>query len=269
MFQIFNFISKNKSFLLFIILELVAFGLIVNTHSFHQSKFLAFTHFYSGRIQNTSNKINSYFDLKQVNKTLIDENTSLRNQIEILKENQPNIELTIDSTLIYTNARVINNSFLNSNNFLTLDKGSKDGLKPNMGVITHKGLIGIVINTSPNFSTVLSLLNSKASFNVKMKNSNHFGSLQWNGKDFRTAQLYDIPLQANIKMGDSIVSGTYSLFFPEDIPIGKVKDFTIDNKMYKVINVELFEDYSALNYVYVVENRNKEEIEQLEGQSIE
>ena len=269
MFQIFNFITKNKSFLLFLILELVAFGLIVNTHSFHQSKFLAFSQFYSGKIQNTSSGISRYFNLRQINKTLMEDNTALRNQLELLKNNEGQSEFNPDTTLIYTNARVIKNSFLNANNFLTLDKGSNDGLKTNMGVITHNGLIGVVINTSPNFSKVLSLLNSKSSFNVKLNKSDHFGSLQWNGKDFRTAQLYDIPLQAEVQKGDTISSGAYSLFFPENIPIGTVKDFTIANKMYKVINVELFEDFSAINYVYVVENKNKQEIEQLDQQKIE
>ncbi len=264
MYQIFNFISNNKSFLLFIFLELVALGLVINTHSFHQSKSLAFLQFYAGNIQQTSSDIYTYFSLKSVNKALTDDNTALKNQISLLKQHQPPIKNDTDVTFSYTNARVIHNTFLNANNYLTLDKGANDGLKENMGVVTEHGLIGIIINTSPKFSKVLSLLNSKASFNVKLSKSNHFGSLKWNGKDFRIAQLYDIPVQAQIEVGDSIISGSYSLFFPENIPVGVIKDFTIDNKMYKVINIELFEDFSALNYTYIVNNEDQEELKQVD-----
>jgi rod shape-determining protein MreC len=265
MYQIFKFISENRTFLLFLLLEFVALIFIINTHSFHQSKFLSVSQTITGNIDNTSSGVRSYFHLKELNERLIQENIELRHNNLSLPNTSP--DQLIDSTLLfnYVDASVINNTFLKRNNYIIINKGKKQGLKPEMGVITHKGIIGIIINVSDNFSMVMTLLNSKASFNAKLAKSEHFGSLKWDGVDFNFAQLHDIPLQANVTVGDTIVSGNQSLFFPKNIPIGVVDDLKVSNKLYEHIQIKLFTDYSALYHVYVVENHRKEELTKLEN----
>lgn len=270
MFQIFKFFQNNRTSLLFLFLEFVAFVFIIRTHSYHQSKYLNSTNAMSGYLLQKSNNIHSYFGLKNDNQLLIQENLRLKNELEQLRQNSIPVTQVKTDTLrkySYISADVINNQYLNRNNILTLNKGKKDGIKPNMGVILPNGIVGITLQASDHFSTVLSLLNSKPSFNVKFKKNNHFGSLQWNGKSYTHAQLWDIPIQADVKVGDTIVSGGLSKIFPDEIPVGTVSEVKITNKKYDLINVKLFGDFSALSTVYVVINNFQKEQTDLEQQS--
>jgi len=184
MLQIFIFFSKNRIVLLFLFLEFMAFILILQSNSYQQSKYISSTNKISGNLLQKSNNIHNYFGLKSKNEKLISENVLLKNELEKLK--QLHIPPTIHSkdTLqkyTYLTARVLQNSYLKKNNIITLDKGSVDGVKPNMGVILPHGIVGITLNVSNHFSTVMTILNSKSSINVKFKKNHHFGSLLWNG----------------------------------------------------------------------------------------
>jgi rod shape-determining protein MreC len=267
MLQIFKFFTNNRVILLFLFLEFVALILIFRTHSYQQSKYITSANRITGILLQKSSDVHSYFGLKQKNIDLVNENVALKNELEKFKQAQLKSTTVLTDTTrkySYIEAHVIKNSYLSRNNFITLNKGSKDGIKPNMGVILHNGIVGITINVSKNFTTVMTILNSKSSINVKFKKNYHFGSLQWNGKSFTKAQLWDIPIQADIQKGDTIVSGGQSIFFPEEIPVGTISEVIYDNKTFKRIDVKLFADFSALHNVYVVTNKHRDEQQVLE-----
>jgi len=164
----------------------------------------------------------------------------------------------------YSVAKVINNNFTKRNNTLTINKGTKHGLSADLGVINSNGVIGVIESISPNFATIISILNKNSNINVRIKNSNHFGTLTWDGITHTTTQLIDIPRQASIKIGDTIISGGKSAIFPEGINIGVIKDFKFENNKYQQINVLLFNDMSAIGYVQIIKNLQKSEQKNLE-----
>ncbi len=270
MFQIFRFFSNNKVILLFLFLEFVSLFFIFHSHSYHQSKFITSANKFSGYLITKSNHIKTYFNLREKNKDIVNENLILKNKLEKLKQELiPTTNVSIDTARKYSyiSANVIKNSYRKRDNLLTLDKGSFDGIKPNMGVVLPNGIVGITLDVSKHFSTVVSLLNSNTSINVKLKKNNHFGSLQWNGKTYKTAHLLDIPTQSNLKLGDTIMSGGHSIIFPDQIPIGTVSKIVIKNRTFERVDVQLFEDYSALHSVYIVVNKFKDEQKELEEKS--
>jgi|JI8StandDraft_1071087.scaffolds.fasta_scaffold74378_2 rod shape-determining protein MreC len=270
MFQIFNFFSKNRILLLFLFLEFVAFILIFQTHSYQQSKYITSSHRLSGSLLKKSEQIHSYFGLKDKNKDLIQENVNLKNELEKYKQLQVAPTVVMRDTAkkyAYIVAKVIQNSYLKRDNTITLDKGLVDGVQPNMGVILPNGIVGITLHVSQHFSTVMTILNSKSSINVKFKKNHHFGSLQWNGVSYTKAQLWDIPVQADIKKGDTIVTGGHSVFFPEQIPVGVIEEVVFSNKTFDRIDVKLFADFSALHTVYIVTNKYRDEQQNLEAQT--
>lgn len=271
--QLFYFIRKFRYFLLFIVLEILALFFTIQHHSFHKSKFVNSANFLSGGIYKKVNSINEFFNLKTENQILSEENTRLKNLLEKKKINLTSENITVIDTsqyfqkYEYISAKIINNNFTKRNNFLTINKGSKHGLVPDLGVINSKGVIGITKNTSPNYATVLSILNSSSKLNVRLKNSNHYGTLIWNGKDYNITQIADIPRQAIIKIGDTIITGGRSAVFPEGINIGVIKDFKFENSQYQEINVLLFNDMSSIGHVQVIKNLQKTEQINLEQSS--
>ncbi|MGV8944963.1 MAG: rod shape-determining protein MreC [Lutibacter sp.] len=263
--QIIYFIKKFRYFLLFIVLEILAFIIIIQDFSYHQSKFVNSANYFSGGIYKKINSVTEFFHLKIDNRLLSEENTRLKNLLE-KRENSYALDsfTVIDTTQYfqkyeYSVAKVINNNYTKRNNFLTLNKGSKNGLSPDLGVINSKGIIGVIKNISSNYATVISILNSNSKINVRLKNSNHFGTLVWNGKNYNITQVIDIPRQALVKIGDTIVTGGKSAIFPEGIEIGVVKDFKYEQNKYQQINVLLFNDMSAIGEVQIVKNLHKDE----------
>ena len=147
---------------------------------------------------------------------------------------------------------------------MIINKGHNDSVKLDDGLITNEGIVGIINQVSPKYSTAISILNSDLKINAKIKRTNHFGSLQWKGTNHKIMTLYDIPKSANIKINDSVVSGGMSFIFQENIPIGKIKNINLkENSNYFIIDVELFEDFSSLRSVYIISNSNKSELDNL------
>ena len=165
-------------------------------------------------------------------------------------------------------SKVIRNPYSSLENFITINNGSTSGIKPNMGVINSAGIIGIVDNTSKNYSTIISVLNVNIKINAKIKKSNHFGSLVWNGKSTGFAQLIDVPRLAGVRKGDTIVTGAESRVFPENIGIGTIDKVYIDNETnYYTLDIKLFNDMTNLGHVYVIKNKDADEIINLENKS--
>ena len=150
---------------------------------------------------------------------------------------------------------------------MTINRGERHGIKTDMGVISDRGLVGIVSRVSKNFATVQSILNTNSRTNAKLKSSGHFGTLIWNTKDPNVVQLIDIPRLAELTVGDTIVTGGKSVIFPEGILIGVVKDYKPDTKddNYYTVDVALFNDMTSIEHVYLIENSYAEEILELEN----
>ena len=181
--------------------------------------------------------------------------------------------LLTDSTLIrnkhyqYYPAKIINNSVSKRNNFITLNKGSKHGIKIGMGVITNQGAIGIIYSVSQQYAIAMSLLHRKSAIAIqlKKKNDHHNGILKWKGFDYKSASINDFPNHIPIVIGDTIITNGYSAIFPEGVLIGTVKNI-LKNKYdgYFDVSVSLFEDFNQLNYVYIIHSDEASEQEKLE-----
>ncbi|APQ16875.1 rod shape-determining protein MreC [Maribacter hydrothermalis] len=267
--QIISFLIKYKTFLLYLFLLLISVIFTFQSHSYHQSKFLNSSNFITGNIFSFSDNITNYFNLREENNSLVEENKKLRKK---LFNSTHFFGSTLDTTAVdyeVVSGRVINNSYADQRNYVTVNKGENDGIAQDMGVITDKGILGIVENTSNNFSTVQSILSDKSNINAKIKNSNHFGSLVWsNTQDYNVVQLIDIPRLVALTIGDTIVTGAMSSIFPENIPIGTIKKFDLDNsKSFYFIDVELFNDMTNIGNIYIIKNLNRKEILQLEAET--
>lgn len=266
--QILFFFIRNKNFLLFCVLFLVSLGLTIQSHSYHKNKFITSANFLSGGMYSYKSDVTSYFKLKSENNQLIEENLRIREKLEFYKKNSFFSE--IDSTSIlskydYIPARVINNSFSKTKNKITIDEGSKSNIELDMGVITSKGIVGIINNSSKNYATIQSILNTNSQINAKLKSTSHFGSLVWNTNDPNIVQLIEIPRLAPLVIGDTIVTGGKSTIFPEGILIGTIKDFKLlDDESSYTLNVQLFNDMTNLNHVYIIKNSEREEIKLVE-----
>jgi len=268
--QIISFIIKYKYFLFFLLLEILALTFTIQSHSFHKSKFVNSANVFTGGIYKKINNFKEYTNLRNHNNQLLDENVRLKNRLsKQFLDSSSNSITVIDSVKYlqkysYTPAKIINNQYHKKYNYLTINKGIVDGIKPDQGVINSSGIIGITNTTSNNYATVLSILNENSNINVKLLNGLHYGTLIWNGKDYNILQLDDLPIQANIKKGDTIITGGKSTIFPEGIPVGSIIDIFRENNSYKSINIKLFNDMSAIGPVNIITNFDKEEINKLE-----
>jgi rod shape-determining protein MreC len=266
--QIFNFIFKNSNRLLFLLLLGVSLTLTIQSHSFHRSKIISSANFLSGGVYERVNVLNEYLNLKTQNDALALENAQLKNLLfnrkdTTLVQKLDSIKGVKPSDIVVS--KVIHNSYNVHENYITLNSGELQGIKPDMGVINSLGIVGIIENTSPNYATVISILNKKSQINAKIKKSNHFGSLIWNGKSTGFVQLVDVPRLAAIRKGDTIVTGGQSVIFPENINIGTIDKIEIDNQTnYYTITVRLFNDMTNLGHVYIIKNKDREEITNLE-----
>lgn len=271
--QIFNFVIRNKTFLLFILLFSIALTLTIQSHSYHKSKFINSANGLTGGLYGAMNSVDQYFNLKTENNILAEENKLLREQLL-------NLKTTIDSTFIdssyaqikyrITTADVYKNSYAATNNYLTLNKGKNDSIKTDLGVMTSNGIIGIIDNTSNKYSRVLSILNKKSRINAKIKSTNHIGSLKWNGDSPLFVQLVDVSQFAPVKIGDTIETGGESSIFPKGIGIGSIASFETDigGDTYN-IEVKLFNDMTNVGKVYIIENLERNEIYNLENSTDE
>jgi rod shape-determining protein MreC len=265
--QIINFIIRNKNFLLFLLLFSISFVFTIQTHSYHKSKFINSANFLTGGIYNSINNLTEYLHLKSQNQILAEEN----NRLKMLLFNSENKKdstyldtVSYKGTYKFTLAKVLKNSYSGAQNVLLLNKGKDDGLKQDLGVISSKGIIGIVDRTSNNYATIISVLNTVNKISAQLKKTSHFGTLSWNAKSPYFVQLIDIPKIAPIVKGDTIITSGRSSIFPKGIPIGVIHDFKLDAaENYYEINIKLFNDMTNLEHVYTIENIDATEINSL------
>ena len=283
--QLIDFILRKKDVVVYFILLFLSLSFIFNSNYFHKSKVILFSNSITNYTNEVFENIDWYFELKKINSSLVEENLILKNQLEKFIEKK-SIDSLKNVAFQYQNAKVISNNLSSFKNNLIINKGTKHGLKNEMGIISSTGIIGIIDRTSKNYSSVMSVLNTESKINAKVKRTSHFGTLEWNGLSNRDLLLNDIPETADIKIGDSIITGGMSLIFPEGINIGVISEimkqekfndtimkFNTNNQV-KIANIEFRENYlnievklhadmNNLNNVYVIESLNKDEFENI------
>ena len=236
---------KWRSEVLLVFLLATALALTITQSSHQKAVWLSSSNAFLGRLHAFKTTSTEYFSLKKRNQELQNDNAALRAALYQARFEKALIDGSMrlsDSLMPYAviPAKVIKNSVLRERNYLTLNKGTSQGVYPDMAVISDQGVVGIVEQSAENFSTVISLLHEDSSINAAIKGSDYFGSLVWNGQRFDRCQLYDIPKTAEIQIGDSIVTGGMSSIFAPGILIGQVSQFAIaQNSSFYTIEVSL------------------------------
>ena len=270
-----NFFLKYNYWFLFILLEVISFALLFRFNNYQGSAFFTSSNQMAGMVYEAANNVTGYFHLKSINDDLVQENVELELQIERLRSAL--MELTADSVGLEKmkldalkgydiyRANVINNSLTHVYNYITLDKGENDGIRSEMGVINGSGVVGIVYHTSANYSVVIPILNSKSSISCKIKRSDYFGFLKWDGGSSEYATVKDMPRHSLFSLGDTIVTSGHSAVFPGGIPIGTVEDMSDSHDgLSYLLKVKLFTDFGRLNDVRVIAQKGLEEQIELE-----
>ena len=270
-----NFFLKYNYWFLFILLEVISLALLFRFNNYQGSVFFTSSNQVAGMAYEAANNVTGYFHLKSINNDLVQKNVELELQMEHLRSVL--MELTSDSTELERmksdalegydiyRANVINNSLTHVDNYITLDKGENDGIRSEMGVINGSGVVGIVYQTSANYSVVIPILNSKSSISCKIKQSDYFGFLKWDGGSSRYATVKDMPRHSLFSLGDTIVTSGHSAVFPGGIPIGTVEDMSDSHDgLSYLLKVKLFTDFGRLNDVRVIAQKGQEEQLELE-----
>lgn len=269
---ILNAIRKNGVFIIFIFLECFALFLVFRKNIYHETLFAEASTTFTGFTNKEISAITNFINLPETNKELQEENALLREKLVHLgiKDARTKKITKIDSlgykqTFSFIPTDVINNSIIKTQNYLTIDKGKNDGVEKGDGVITNKGVVGVVSYAGKNYSRVISLLNKDIRINARIKGDEYFGTLLWDGKDPRYAQLTEIPKYIKVKKGDLIETDGKSPIFPEGLIIGTVVSKSIDNVSGELnIQVKLKQNFGNLSHAYVVTNLDKMEIKQVE-----
>ena len=263
MHNLFAFLSRHHVFFVFILLEIIAIGMIIQSHYYQASRFASSSNAWSGQLLENFRSSTDYLALRKINDLLAEENAHLKNR-------NLNSEYKIDShekgQYQYLSAKVIKNSYNKRNNYITLNKGSLHGIENGMGVCVNEGIIGIIRDVTEHYSTVMTVLNKKTVISTRFAKSNHFGELLWDGKSYDFAQLHSIEKYVDVSVGDSLVTNSYSSIFPEGILIGTVNRFEREaSANFYSIEVDLSVDFSNIDYVYVIKDLLKKERIELES----
>lgn len=268
-----NFLLRYKTLILFLILEAVALFMISRSHNYHQTVFYGVARNISGFIAGGFEKGAYYFKLRQENEELLAENMMLRRQIESLTSAPPGAFMAVKDSVsginyTYLSARVINNSVNKQKNFIMLDVGSSHGVTTGMGVASSTGVVGVVVGVSKNYSEVMSLLNTDFRLSVSIERNDYFGSLAWEGTNYRYATLSEIPHHVSVTEGDTIVTSGYSAIFPAGLIVGALTGEQNRGGDFVSLRVQLSADFKKLSYVYVIGNLTRDERNILEEEGV-
>lgn len=272
--RIFLFIYQYRAFFTFLLLELFCAWLIVLNNRYQGATFFNSANSFVAGVNGFSHNTKEYFSLREMNSRLADENTRLRMRVEQFNQAalQKDTIGTADSTVIkrfdFVSAKVVNNSINQQSNFITINRGSADGIEPGMAVINDLGVVGKVKITSEHFSVVTSLLNVDIMISALMKRTGYFGTIQWGGgetPDPDFVKLKFIPLHVKPAVGDTIVTSGYSGVFPEGIMVGTIASINEgrDNSFHD-IDVKLSQDFRKLSYATVIRSNLINELDSLE-----
>jgi len=264
-----NFLAKYNNLILFLLFEGFALYLVGTGNSYHNSRIIKGVRGISRVAEEKIERARKYLHLQEINTNLAFENVTLKNTIEQMKKKENQLFFSVSDSIlqqqyIYTAAEIVNNSVNKQKNFFTLSKGRKQGINIDMAVVSPEGVAGIIVASSDNYSIGMSLLNLDFRLSSKIKSNGYFGSLSWDGRDYRFAILNEIPQHVSVNVGDTVETTNFSAIFPEGIMVGTVSDFEKTGGDFYKIKVLLSTDFKKLNYVRVIGNMKKNEQQDLE-----
>ncbi|MDE6556569.1 MAG: rod shape-determining protein MreC [Duncaniella sp.] len=275
MSELFKFILKYSAWFLFVVYMVLSAMLLFSGNPFQHHVYLSSANYVSSGVYRMSNNVGSYFSLREINEDLQRRNSDLELEIyrlnDIIRGYQHQIyadTMTVDPALDrydFIIAQVINNSINHSHNYITIDKGELDGVRPEMGVMDQNGIVGIVNVVGPHTARLMSVLNPYQRLSCKVKGQQQVGSLVWDGKSPSEALLEELPKHARFVKGDTIVTSGYSSVFPEGVPVGTVIGGSRDREdNFFTLRVKLFTDFSTLSIVRVIDDKMKDELSEVE-----
>ncbi len=246
----------------------------------HEAFFAFYGNEFIGNINHSYNSVISFFKLQEVNKQLAKENSELRHQLSVNQlPNNTQEKIVVDSTLkdtlnrsrkyTFLPASVVGNSIVLQNNFLTLERGSDQGVELGMSVIAPQGIVGVVVQVSNNFCMVMSVLNRNSRVSAMLKKDNASGTVEWSGTNPTLLTLKNVTKGVKVNLGDTVVTSAYSANFPSNILVGTVvsKSAEAASNFY-TLTVKAATPFSSLQYVYIVKNVRYEEQHSLENKVI-
>jgi len=264
-----RFIVQHHFLILFLTIEAFTLFLLFSANPYQRTRYYNFAHSVSGRISTRMENITDYFSLRLENRKLAEENARLYNRLEATFTTVISTRAVDDSLRVtgyrYLTAKVINSSVNKQFNYITLDKGKLSGIEPEMAVIGSEGIVGIVKAASDNYSSVLSALNRDFIVSAKIKKNGYFGPMRWNGNNPEFATLVDIPHHVKIEKGDTVVTSGFGGVFPEGFLVGTISEFRLKGGNYFEIRIRLSTDFRKLDYVQVIRNMARNEIDSLEN----
>ena len=268
--NLFLFLWKYNFFIFFLLIETFCGYIIVQNNNYKRATFINSANSFAAKTNTLVSSVTDYINLRATNDALSRENASLKTLLPDVFYVDSALKQTASDSILrqqytFLTAKVINNSTNRRNNYLTLNKGSKHGIRQEMGVICSDGIVGIVKDVSEHYSSVISFLHKDSRISARLKNSGYIGSMVWNGFDDTHGTLNDIAKHVKVSKGDTIVTSSFSAIFPEGVMIGTVEGISASNgNNFQDIDVKLSTPFGKLSYVYVVNNLFKEEQKALE-----
>ncbi|MDD2437877.1 MAG: rod shape-determining protein MreC [Massilibacteroides sp.] len=276
--KLLEFLISKRHWFLFIILEIISFILIYRNNAYQRNIIFSSANVVTGQIASLSGSITSYINLREINRELSERNAEL--EMELLERQEELETLKADTTLFkgfaldsteqsypydFVMSRVIYNSISYISNYITINKGEKDGIAPDMGVVSDKGVVGVVSTVSDHMAVVIPILNPKFKLSCKVKGNRYFGSMTWNGRSIYYANLEQLPRHVEFVIGDTIVTSGFSTIFPPGIIVGTVASFEKEkDDNFFSLEVKLSTDFASLNNVRILRNYRQKEQQKLE-----
>lgn len=267
-----NFFIKNGAWFIFIILVIVSCVILFSYNAYHSSIYFSSANSVSASVYETTSSISGYFNLREINKSLEENNARLENEVLNLRYQLAEYKTLLSDSLMdpmgprydYVAATVINNNVRHPMNYFSINRGAKDGIEAGQGVVDHNGVVGIVNVTGPHSARVISLLNETQRFSVKLKDTDFIGSLNWQGGDPAVAYMEEVPRHAKYHIGDTVVTSGYSLAFPANIPVGTVLNRIkgADDNFF-ILKIKLNSDFKSLSTVRVIKDNFKNTLDSL------
>jgi rod shape-determining protein MreC len=249
---------RYSNFLVFILLEVAAFMLITWNNAYPRSAVLSTANAFVAWQNEQVSEVRGYFSLRSQNEQLAAENVTLRNQLSSMKSEENG------GRYAYMSAKAVQMTTHKLHNYITINRGSNEGVVRGQGVRNEDGVVGIVKTVGLNYSVVLPVINTNSNISCRFVKNDYAGTLKWDGKDSRFAQLTDVAAHMVVNPGDTIVTSGLSPVFPEGIPVGIVENSVLkEGDSYYTIRVRLSTNFKRLKYVEIVQNKDQEELEEL------
>ncbi|MBC7406843.1 MAG: rod shape-determining protein MreC [Arcicella sp.] len=275
MYQLFQFITRQRAFILFAFLEVLSLWFFYSVNNYPSALFFNTSNFYAAKALNASNSIREYTNLREVNGELASENSHLNSIIAKLQAQQLDKSIVnykadsnVASRFKFVVAKVSGLTTTQFNNYITIDKGAADGLTPGMGVISSTGIVGKIKLCSEHYSVVISILHSQYSVSAKLKSNNEIGSVKWKGVNPDEVEMTEVSRYKTVKIKDTVVTSDFNYVFPPNIIIGYVRKVGVKpDQTFHEIDVQLATNFHTLAYVYVINNKLLSEQKALEEKS--